>query len=126
MAESRRPDVVRGKTIEEGGVFDIASLFPSWETGTVYAPMQIVRFENELFQIMQGHTSQSDWTPSTVPALYKKIGFTEDGVTIWVQPQGAHDAYQMADVVSFDGQIWESTANNNVWQPGVYGWIIKV
>jgi len=26
------------------------------------------------------------------------------------------------DVVSFENQLWKSTVDNNVWQPGVYGW----
>lgn len=34
----------------------------------------------------------------------------------------AHDAYAKGDKVSYGGKHWESTVDNNVWQPGVYGW----
>jgi hypothetical protein len=41
----------------------------------------------------------------------------------WIQPTGAHDAYSLGDRVTHNGFTWESTVNNNVWAPGVYGWI---
>lgn len=46
------------------------------------------------------------------------------GTPIWVQPAGAHDAYQTGDVVQYNGDTWRSTTPNNVWAPGVFGWVI--
>lgn len=40
----------------------------------------------------------------------------------WIQPTGAHDAYSEGAKVSHDGKRWISTAKNNTWAPGVYGW----
>lgn len=40
----------------------------------------------------------------------------------WVQPTGGHDAYAAGDRVTYQGKVWESTADNNVWRPGVHGW----
>ena len=40
----------------------------------------------------------------------------------WVQPAGAHDAYQVGAKVTHAGNRWISTAANNVWAPGVFGW----
>ena len=40
----------------------------------------------------------------------------------WRQPTGAQDAYQYLDKVSHAGKHWISVANDNVWEPGVYGW----
>ena len=40
----------------------------------------------------------------------------------WSQPLGAHDAYSKGDQVSHNGKHWISTADANVWEPGVYGW----
>lgn len=42
----------------------------------------------------------------------------------WVQPTGGHDAYQLGDRVTHAGQTWESTFANNVWEPGVFGWVV--
>lgn len=35
---------------------------------------------------------------------------------------GAHDAYNRGDKVSYNGKHYISTIDNNVWEPGVYGW----
>jgi len=40
----------------------------------------------------------------------------------WIQPHGAHDAYQKGSKVTYNGKTYVSTADNNVWVPGVYGW----
>ena len=40
----------------------------------------------------------------------------------WRQPQGSTDAYAMGAKVSHNGKHWISTADANVWEPGVYGW----
>lgn len=42
----------------------------------------------------------------------------------WTQPLGAHDAYKTGDRVTFEGKVYESTIDGNVWSPAVYpaGW----
>lgn len=43
---------------------------------------------------------------------------TPDGTPAqWLQPTGAHDAYQIGDLVTFQGQVYRSVINNNVWSP---------
>lgn len=43
----------------------------------------------------------------------------------WVQPLGGHDAYKNGDRVMYQGKVYESTIDGNVWAPDVYpaGWI---
>ena len=38
------------------------------------------------------------------------------------QPTGAQDAYAKGAKVSHNGKHWISDVDNNVWEPGVYGW----
>lgn len=47
---------------------------------------------------------------------------TEDEYPEWVQPTGAHDAYDQGAKVSHNGKKWTSDVSANVWEPGVYGW----
>jgi hypothetical protein len=42
--------------------------------------------------------------------------------TVWVQPEGAHDAYSSGALVLHGGNLWQSTTPANVWEPGVSGW----
>ena len=48
----------------------------------------------------------------------------EPDIADWVQPTGAHDAYNTGDKVRFKGDIYESLIDGNVWSPEVYpaGW----
>lgn len=115
-------------TLAETGVIDDETatehtdLFSPWVEGIAYEVGNIRSYEGDLYRCVQAHTSQSDWTPDKVPALWTKIGDPTEEFPEWSQPAGAHDAYAKGDKVSFGGKHWESTVDNNVWQPGVYGW----
>ena len=77
-------------------------------------------FDSINYECLQLHTTQSNWTPPETPALWKLVS---EGVQPLVQPTGAHDAYQIGDMVTHNGSTWESTVADNVWEPGVYGWV---
>lgn len=119
---------VQSANLPDDRAMEVADLYPAWVTMKSYAVDEIIKFgvnadgETQLYKVIQAHTSQENWTPDTQPALYKKVGFTESGVPIWTQPLGATDAYMKGDKVSFNGQIYISTVDGNVWQPGIYGW----
>lgn len=51
-------------------------------------------------------------------------GGSDSGVREWKQPQGAHDAYKKGDRVTFEGTVYESVIDGNVWSPRDYpvGW----
>jgi hypothetical protein len=114
--------------ITDSEKMQIADLYPAWEAGKAYEAGTIVKYganqwgETRLYSVVQAHTSADEWRPHASVSLYRTIGFTDDGVPIWTQPLGASDAYGKGDTVSFDGDVWTSTASGNVWQPGVYGW----
>ena len=63
-------------------------------------------------------------TPEPEPAPEPEPGDGEEDIPAFVQPTGAHDAYQTGDRVTYNGHIYESTINNNVWSPDAYpqGW----
>ncbi len=45
----------------------------------------------------------------------------------WVQPAGAHDAYQIGEKITFNGSRYVSAINANVWSPAGYpaGWTLQ-
>lgn len=122
---------VQSANLPDDQAMEVADLYPEWVAMKAYAVDEIVKYgvnadgETQLYKVIQAHTSQEDWKPDVTASLYKAIGFTDDGVSIWTQPLGATDAYMKGDVVSFEDQLWISTVDNNVWQPGVYGWELK-
>lgn len=95
-------------------------LFPAWAVGKAYAVSDRVQHGGTLYKCVQAHTSQADWTPDTTPALW--VAVSVDAWPEWVQPSGAHDAYNTGDKVSYNGKHYICTADANVYAPGVYGW----
>lgn len=108
--------------IDEVTASEHPALFASWSVDVDYAVGQIREDEGELYKCVQAHRSQTDWKPALVPALWKKIGDPTDEWPEWAQPVGAHDSYMKDDQTSHNGYHWISEVDNNVWEPGVYGW----
>lgn len=111
-------------------MLEVATVFPKYQIGKAYKVKEVFSYgENsvgdpQLYQVLQDHTSAAEWTPDTAVSLYKAIGVTEDGYAEWVQPLGASDAYNTGDIVSYNGTLYRSTIDGNVWSPEAYpaGW----
>ena len=114
--------------LDDTTAMEIADLYEPWEIGKTYEVGKIVKYgvnadgETQLYTVIQAHTSQANWTPDTAVSLFKAVGFTDSGVSVWTQPLGATDAYMKGDIVSHKDKTWTSDIDNNVWEPGVYGW----
>jgi hypothetical protein len=85
----------------------------------------IRRFEGQLYAAIQAHFTLEGFTPPATPALWKPYEEPGDGCPAWQQPLGSFDAYPLGACVTFEGQEWISTVDANVWQPGVFGWVLK-
>ena len=95
-------------------------LFPAWAVGKAYAIGDRVQYNGALYKCVQAHTAQADWTPDATPALW--VAVSVDAWPEWVQPTGAHDAYNRGDKVSYNGKHYISTIDANTYAPDVYGW----
>lgn len=111
-------------TIPDDNATEYTDLFPKWNGGTAYTLGERVRFGGALYKCLQSHTSQEVWKPTAAPSLWGKVLAGQDGTSIgeWVQPDGTNP-YMKGDKVLHNGKSWESTVDNNVWEPSVYGWI---
>lgn len=107
-------------TLDDATALIGIELFPVWATGTTYAIGDRVQYGGELYKCVQAHTSLADWFPTATPALWVIVSLEE--WPEWVQPTGAHDAYNRGDKVSHNGKHWISSMDGNVQEPGIYGW----
>lgn len=98
----------------------VTILFEEWQPDTKYEVGDRRQYNGLLYRCVQGHTSQDGWEPPNVPALWVRT--STDPFPEWIQPTGAHDAYNKGDKVSHLGKHWESDIDANIWEPGVYGW----
>ena len=112
----------------------INSIYPTWEVDTDYLEGDVVNYENSLYKVVQAHTSQEDWKPTDTPAIYTPYlnvnVETDEGdvevISDFKQPQGTHDAYAKGVKVVFNGSVYESTIDSNVYSPTDYpqGWTL--
>lgn len=112
-------------TIGDAAVAEVAALFPDWTPGAKVKPGDVLAWDGTLVEVIQGHTTQADWTPDKVPALWTPVRKTEGAQPDeWVQPLG-NGGYKKGERVTYKGKLWTSTFDGlNVWEPGVYGWSI--
>lgn len=102
------------------------SIYPAYRVNYAYAMGDKFQYENQLYKVVQAHTSQLDWKPNEVPALYVNIA-APNTIPVWVQPTGAQDAYMIGDKVHFptiSDPVYQSLVEYNVWSPLDYptGW----
>lgn len=100
----------------------VPTLYPPWDASATYGADQRVRYEGTLYRCLQAHTAQADWAPTASPSLWAMV-LTDPGGAIlpWEQPDSTNP-YMTGDKVTHSGKTWVSTVDNNVWEPGVYGW----
>lgn len=118
---------------DDSSALDNQALFPMWEFPFDYVidfKCQSFTDTNELvlYKCVQAHTSQSDWNPNIVPALFTRVAYPDE-ILVFIQPTGAQDAYNIGDKVYYptiNNDIYESVIDANVWSPDAHpaGWQI--
>jgi len=105
------------------------AVFDPFEPSVNYPEGKKVRYDGTVYEVIQTHTSQMDWLPPDVPALFKPFlqEETEEGEEViheWKQPTDGHDAYVEGDKVSYEDSIYKSLIDGNTWKPTDYpqGW----
>ena len=115
-------------TLAEAGSIDgttageHADMFAPWAVPVNYQPGNIRRYGGKLYRCLQAHISQESWTPDAAPSLWVAIADPMEQFPAWNQPIGAMDAYPKGAQVSHKDRHWISDVDNNVWEPGIYGW----
>ena len=125
LAMKLRPFIEKAAAfLEDVDALEAKELYPMWSgDGVEYKVDERVRYDNVLYKVLIAHTSQSGWTPAASPSLFAKVLIPDPhAIPEWEQPTSTNP-YMRGDKVTHNGKTWESTIDNNVWEPGVYGWI---
>jgi len=79
-------------------------------------------------KIYKSLIDNNTWAPDAYPAGWELIESDteeqepeEPTIPEWQQPDSTNP-YKTGDKVTYNGQIYESTVDNNVWAPDAYGW----
>ena len=96
--------------------------YPVWSGSSIsYSIGDIASYNSQLWKCIQAHTSQSNWQPVNVPALWQP---TVPSGVIPVWDAGLVGGYALDDLVVWPegGRVWKSLMNANAaFEPGVIG-----
>ena len=125
LAQKLRPYIEKAAiSLNDKDALEAPNLFPNWKNSSTYAIDDRVRYEGTLYKCLQAHTSQASWTPTAAPSLWAKVLIPDENVIPeWEQPDSTNP-YMIGDKVTFNGKVYESVINNNIWSPSAYpnGW----
>lgn len=112
---------LRGLATDEMSL-QVPNLYPSWKAEVNYSIGDRVLYKDVLYKVLQAHTSQETWTPTDAPSLFAKVLIpSEDIIPEWEQPDSTNP-YMTGDKVMYNGVVYISIIDNNVWAPGAFGW----
>lgn len=121
-------DFIATNVKDEAGMMEFADIYPTWDSlvleemtipaGTVFQWGKNKDGETQLWSFVSDYKPDFSVEPETDSTHYKKIGFTEDGkYPLWSKPYGPEDAYNKNDIVSYDGKLWRSDRDGNIYCP---------
>lgn len=102
------------------------AVYPAWKEDVAYSVDERVLYNDILYKVITEHTSQADWTPDVSASLFAKVLIPDENVIPeWEQPDSTN-AYMTGDKVMYNGQVYVSIIDNNIWSPEAYpaGWEI--
>lgn len=109
-------------SLDDTDALDAVELFPMWSSTAHYDVDNRVRYDGTLYRCLQMHDAQEGWTPTSAVSLWAKVLIPDpDVIPEWEQPESTNP-YMKGDKVTHNGKPWISDVDNNVWEPGVYGW----
>ena len=114
-------ELIKTKLSDEEKV-EFISLFPPFQETHDYVEGDEFSYNGTIYRVLQDHRS-NHYRPNEAVSLYVDI-LNKLTIEEWKQPQGSHDAYMIGDKVLWQGEVFRSIIDNNVWSPTDYpqGW----
>ena len=130
MEQFRKAVQMFAASLDSETALEVATIYDVWQAGKAYKSGEYITYgtnyvgDPQLYRVISDHVSQADWRPDITPALYEPLGLNADGYPIWSRPSGAHDAYNIGDIVSYKGVLCKSLIDGNTYSPDEYpaGW----
>ena len=112
----------RATTLTDEVAITVPEMFPRWSETATYAIGDRVRYDGTLYKCVQANEANAAYTPDVTVSLWARVLTDPSGEVLpWVQPDSTNP-YMTGDRVSYNGHIYESTIDYNVYAPDVYGW----
>ena len=117
-------EIILSEDLTHEQLESLTILYDEWKEGVSYKTGKHVRYDGRLYRVLApGHTSQSDWTPNIAESLFTVVR-PQGVIELWGERNLTTNPFMIGEQVKFEGVIYESTINDNVWSPTGYpqGW----
>lgn len=112
-------------SLSDEDILEVPAFVEKWKAGVDYAAGDRLNHNGTLYKVLQAHTSQEGWEPEIAPSLFARLLAGQGGTEVgeWTQPDSTNP-YNTGDRCMYNGTLYESTINGNVWSPVEYptGW----
>jgi hypothetical protein len=108
--------------VADADIDDYAGLVEPFRVGEAVTAGMKRQFGGSVYKCLQPHTTALHWAPDIAVSLWVRARDTEV-IEPWVQPESTNP-YMIGNKVTFNGRIYGSKIDNNVWSPSAYpqGW----
>lgn len=116
--------VKAAKSLSDEDALAAPLLYNKWAPDIDVEQGDRLLYNDVLYSVLQSHHTQSDWTPDAAPSLFAKVLIPDPEVIYdWEQPDSTNP-YMKGDKVRYNGKVYESLIDNNIWPPEAYpaGW----
>lgn len=87
----------------------VVSLHPEWAVGMVLAVGMRVQYAGGLYEVLQAHTAQADWTPDVSASLFAVVNETHAGTENDPIPYDGNMALVNGLYYTQDGVVYKCT-----------------
>lgn len=113
------------ETLTDAQALEVKELYELWKTATEYVVGDIRRYAEKLYRCLQAHTSEDNWSPDVVPALWVEIAPVGEYREI-KDNMLATEAFVLGEIGWYQTKdnLFESLIDANVYTPITYpaGW----
>jgi hypothetical protein len=110
------------QALDDAEALQVKGIYPTWSSSGAYAVKDKVLYKDVLYKCILAHTAQEAWNPVDAVSLWAKVLIPDpEVIPAWEQPDSTNP-YMTGDKVTHNGKTWVSDVDNNVWEPGAYGW----
>lgn len=114
--------LAQGEALDDATIAEHPDLFPKWDENWTGKQGTILQMDGILYRSIHDVGIGQNTNPAETPSMWTRLGSADGEYPEWSQPIGVHDSYAIDAIVQHNGKKYRSTVENNVWEPGVYGW----
>lgn len=97
------------QSLPANDALSVVTLHPAWAVGMVLAAGMRVQYADKLYEVLQAHTAQADWTPDVSASMFAVVNETNAGTASDPIPYSGNMALTDGLYYTQDGVVYICT-----------------